>query len=1010
MNNLQLNYGIAPIFEMTVGTGSINGIHNISENLYVSTSTEQIAVFDIENIQQTVDVGCECSCYIKEQELLVCITKNTHSFHLLLPSNIKNPVSEAVPTNQEKVYHILYSPKSNIFLTIGSGVSVWSFSFDSNLSKGNLQMAGFKISQTAHFLDDYNFQTLTQPLFDYANELLMIPTDSGIKSYKLDGSYYQTTTESLNEFTPISLNPFSFKFLTMNDEKLTIYQKNQSVFKCFKLQNEKFLTAFYFSKNDILFISSKQDFFLMNIKSGKFWRCYSAKQPISRIFFVSGTFPKIFRVSGSTIYCEQINIPWKIWELDLGPFKQLNRIPKINNAARIIALDNNNTIKFISPKNKALLAEFKPEIDTEIVKLFYDRGNQKNSRRDDIFILTSDRKLRVYDASSSPIKFKLNIEYEITSFTQFNNKSGDLQYIAGTVNGEILVLNYEDFSILNRNQVSTTPVVIKSLHFDGQFVIVITEDELLVYNVQNFSLVSKKKINTEGLIKMHNNILYIGRDNGKISRFELIKNILRETTISMHETNITSMSFGETFWVSTSIDGTVNYFNYVDTCLATINLENSIYSTEILNGKRDVILSTDTDLMIIKGEIVFGKEIDQEIPQLDNFNRIVDILASGMFRNSSICDATIRDAILVRNEKIERQITDESFKSIHQSPKSVKNSENEDEYINNDEPIEEIEVVGNEIQEPDNFPQEVITKRKRAPRRYSRDDISKEIQNKSKSKDKKLKSSKNLIKNKNQLASAVSPYQSLPEVPRVDDLIDPAIKSSVNSKNSATNDKNQPQNDKNQATKNAPKHPVAQPTGKVSNPKSIKRIKERIEDQKCRSQKEIQLSNSDINITIEKSNSLTSFESILVPPQESTDSLDSNSSSNPTSYNDNPQQGSIAQVYGKKKDNPFAFNERSLFQPLMLPNQNRSIIDPILYPDEYRKNFFEIDKGFSMNHKNYHTLLPPRIENNSEDNSISQPISEPKTAKDDSIIKYCVMKRFPTPPVIKPLNTTRRAR
>ncbi|EAY17704.1 hypothetical protein TVAG_170170 [Trichomonas vaginalis G3] len=1003
MRKVDLNYGTAPIFEINIGSGGVNSVHTISENLYLSTSSDQISLFDSDTVQESVPTQTECSVYIRKQELLVAITKSDHSFIILTPSNLKMPFLEGIPTNQSFVNHIIYSSKSNIFLTIGQGVSIWRFSFDPTASKGNLQKAGFKITLQGHFLDDYNFTILNEPQFDYHNEFLILPSQSGIRFYKQDGSYSQFTTDPISEVSPISFNQSISKLLAINEDKITIYHKNQSIFRCFKLPNESIISAFYFSKTDVLFVTAKQDFFLMNLKTGKFWRCASARQPISRLLYYPGSFPRIIRITGSTIYCRQINIPWKFWVQNIGGFKQIQRNPKINSAARLTMLTDDNTITFISPKNKAVLTSLPPSNQTKIIQIFYDRGfSQKNTKRDDLMVITEDGKLSVYNTETVPISLKSDYEFNATYLTQFTSK-GDPFYAISTTTGEILICNYEDLKISNRIQISPTPEPIKCVEFDGQHLIAITESELIAYNATTLSFVLKKKCNTDGLIKMNNNILYIGRDNGKISRYEIINQNIRETMISSHESEITSFSFGDAFWVSISLDGTVNYHNYVDTCLANINLDNQIFSSEILNGKRDLILSTPSDLMIIKGPIVFGKECDQEIPQLDNYNRIVDVLASGMFRSTSLGDVEPKEAIFIRNERLEKQITEENLKySAKSSPKPQKTAEMEEDnkdqennaYDNDAEVEEEKNEESNHeiiIQEPEAVSENAESREIRAPRHINKEDI------KQKGKDKKSTNSKRLNKNKNtnSYAGPVQSSNSLKSLQKNEEIL-------LFSQDCIDKLNKKPQ-----------KHQVSQPHGKNSNPKSIQRIKDRISDQKFQSQKEITIeTDSYINIPIEKSNSLTSFDSILTPPPAF------GNNPNSAAFKQNFQKASVANVYAnKKKANTFAYNERSLFQPLNLPNQNKEkFIDPQLYPDDYRKQFFELDKGYSMNKKSFQTILPPSPNSQPEtssntENSANKENKDVETTsktnnkeeikQDDSMINYVIMKRYPTPPVIK---------
>jgi hypothetical protein len=46
-----------------------------------------------------------------------------------------------------------------------------------------------------------------------------------------------------------------------------------------------------------------------------------------------------------------------------------------------------------------------------------------------------------------------------------------------------------------------------------------------------------------------------------------------------------------------------------------------------MNGKRDILVATESELIVIDGSLVFGDDVDEEIAEIDNFDRILDDLS-----------------------------------------------------------------------------------------------------------------------------------------------------------------------------------------------------------------------------------------------------------------------------------------------------------------------------------------------------------------------------------------------
>ena len=96
--------------------------------------------------------------------------------------------------------------------------------------------------------------------------------------------------------------------------------------------------------------------------------------------------------------------------------------------------------------------------------------------------------------------------------------------------------------------------------------------------------------------------------------------------MTMHDGLITGLSLGSVFFVSCSVDKTLRVWNrdFTQRCLIVFPLP--LYSCCALNGKRDVLVSTEKEIMIIDGSIIFDDQVDPEDDLFDNYDKKQDSL------------------------------------------------------------------------------------------------------------------------------------------------------------------------------------------------------------------------------------------------------------------------------------------------------------------------------------------------------------------------------------------------
>lgn len=97
--------------------------------------------------------------------------------------------------------------------------------------------------------------------------------------------------------------------------------------------------------------------------------------------------------------------------------------------------------------------------------------------------------------------------------------------------------------------------------------------------------------------------------------------------MKMHDSAITGLSLGSVFFVSSSLDKTLRVWNRKDfTLRCIIILPLPLKSCCVLNGKRDVLVATEKEIMIVSGTYLFDGQIDPEDIVYDNYDQKQDSL------------------------------------------------------------------------------------------------------------------------------------------------------------------------------------------------------------------------------------------------------------------------------------------------------------------------------------------------------------------------------------------------
>lgn len=681
MNLSKIQFGIFE--EPTPSFGRIR-THNIclvGRDRFLATTQKEFIVFEGRDIKSRYPYKCSTSVFIEELEIIVGLTQHTNQFIAFQINNTESVklLLSGIDSKHVGVFHMVYSPKSHAILTVGNGIKVWTLSSDKWSNRKSSIPPHLNLTLRSSFAPNYQTQILNPPTFDYVNEYILLPTPTGLRPFDLDGNchspvslYPSAINETNNTLPGTTLRTSVYtmwserskkklvsgeykirkNYLTSDTENgMCIWGTQGKLKKRIVSTSSDILMIQYLDSQNVIFMDSRGIFYLLNIYTERFFPCYMMDKLPSKVFILK-------TVSGiKIVYCQdlsfnmlRIEIPWSAWVLGLRDVREISRCPRLNDAARIIVFTNNSFIKLFATQNGNLITAATQKSSSPSVGYLYDRGlilstkynEEKNiteyifnkiresSAHDQLFTILDNGDIVGFDTSVQPANeiFSMQIRCNAMKFAKYD---GQWNYALVGKESDIFLYDYDTLKQVKRFRISNESIIGFHFHAESECGVVIFQNEVVLYDFARAAIIYNVKTATSQVSYLHGNELLFGHKNGSIGRV-IIKNrclVPQEENLRPHTDAITGFSFGQSFWATCSMDKTVQIWDYRYSALVKIELPIPIYSCEFLNGKRDLLLATDNEIMIIQGSLIFGEgEVDVEIPEIDNFDKIKDALST----------------------------------------------------------------------------------------------------------------------------------------------------------------------------------------------------------------------------------------------------------------------------------------------------------------------------------------------------------------------------------------------
>ena len=647
-----IQFGIFEKTGVSVGSGSICSAFSINSREYMATTTKELVKFETKEIKKRLKYQFLAAIRIPNTEFIIGVTTVNSELVVLQLSDIYRPLLEHFKTGQQGIFHLLYSPKSQTLITIGTGVKTWKLQYRISDKFTSVIRSEIIITPRANFAAFYETSILSCPAIDQEQERIFLPEESGMVAYDFDGKCTgQATCVPATVSTCCCYNAETKKLMTYDtSEGMCLWSASGRRLKQLAVANASVFAMYFVDNENVVCYNAKRNLYYVNIKTERTFQCYETDEKPNRMTIVRDRqSPEIIYSSGMKLKVLKLVIPWHVWRLNIPCAAKMERCNKFCEAGRVLIQTSTAYIQLFSPVNGRMMTMATPSSPVRPVDCFYDRGiiiyhrRSKNyvgyepevvqihpgQKRDELFLALQDGTFCAFQTDASPCPEIHSVEAKARYLT-FVKYQGEWCYAYSSDHGDLYILNYETFEVLKHVIVSSDKLLGVMYHNETEQLLMFFEGLTMLYNIDNDAIVCSLRMKTPCSRGMFGDFIKFGYETGHIGHIDITKESLiidnPDCLRKPHNAAVSGFSFSPEVWISSSMDGVVLVWDYNDFNTHKIILPLPLYSCLLLNGRRDILVATETEVMKINGSTVFDREFDDERTEIDNFDRLKDAL------------------------------------------------------------------------------------------------------------------------------------------------------------------------------------------------------------------------------------------------------------------------------------------------------------------------------------------------------------------------------------------------
>lgn len=622
-----VRWGVHEDFRMSLPSSLALNFVPLRRGEYLLVALTHICRCERTIVKEEAKIRLTAGVYIPEHDMIIGVSGVTGSFVVMRRTDLAHPVSDDIRTKQVAVFHVLYSPKSSVLITIGQDLRIWNFVCEITDARLMTFEGRIEITQRVRIDLAADMSMINPPAFSYKTEMLYIAGSDGFEKVDLDGrhrgrvthfqasqrtaSAYLDKTESLITADPVDgVCEWNWSGMLVSNHRVT---------------NVSIVAVRFINPEFVFFMDANLNLNILDLMTSRVYAVMRVpEKPVAFVYF-ENPYPSLAICFGRILIVYKVVTPWKLWMRNVLKPAFLARCNKKNAAARIVIQSVSSFLLLVSPRDAGVISSASPPTAKAIRSFLYDR----KKGIDRLFVIQEGGTTVLFstDRDPCPVVTTLPVQAAAIFEVLFENSK---HYCVATTYGELIICDYDNFECKKR--ILVHPERVFDAVYDGKFhtVLVFFERKVMRFDINKGSLLETCPLEKGSIIKGHSNIVVVCYNNGlmvPITCHQLTMNV-HAHGIQAHQDSITGIAFANNFFVTSSFDCSVKIWAYNFTNIASVFLPVPLFAVEILNAKRDLLVGTEQEIMRIPGKFVFGLKFEDEDPSIDNFNKKKDILTS----------------------------------------------------------------------------------------------------------------------------------------------------------------------------------------------------------------------------------------------------------------------------------------------------------------------------------------------------------------------------------------------
>ena len=631
-----LEWGIHPREQLSLQASQICSCFSIDQVNFIGLSTSSVFLFQGQEIKETLDLALSSAVYVDDQNIVVGVSSGRSLFYVLNPAELGTVLAESIKTQQMGVFKMYYAKKSHILITIGNDVRFWEFSIE--VAQNKLVKIGADCTFTliATIPYDYEHNFLSPPVFDERNEILVLERNNAFLGYNTKGEFVRHYAKITSEGRMCcDFYPDEQWFMTADCiNGVCIFNQYGIRIRHVLVGDSSVIYACFIDDEYVLVINDNLNTYIVDIMlNNKYFVFKVETKPNTILVRKNERHFNLYFCQKHYIQEYEVIVPFRTWVMSLPNAVRMKLEPKIGKAPRLVVQSDNAYVNLVSVKDRVKLTTASSQ-DSLGIKLFeYDRGMYENPER-----IQNDIDTMILSETNGNIDF---FKTHDIPCPQIGQQKG--QFVACSllkvqnVPTYVGVSSYGDLVYFDRETLQSKKRVvigcdtIRGAIGDKKFntVLIFLYQTLIRFDIDTQNVIGELPVSPPNVVEIKDDLACLGYNNGKLILIKLTKNEMKfevNEDDEYHHDVITGITFGNGYIVSVSNDCWVKLWTYHLIPMCRVKLPIPITSVAIVNGYRDIIVSTKQDLMIIPGKTLFRSPPEPEDPLLDNYCKLEDEL------------------------------------------------------------------------------------------------------------------------------------------------------------------------------------------------------------------------------------------------------------------------------------------------------------------------------------------------------------------------------------------------